>query len=199
MEQNYYVNQDLEPKVEFESYLDKEENIICTIKPNKKAYLMSTLIPLAPIALIFLFFDIAFICILAVNVGDEIGVMWAFLIPFMLVHLTPFWILITKTVKSSIELKYREYAITTQKIIIRSGLNGMDFIEYPYDQIIEFKLKSHITDIKFKVADIYVVTSSKVGVLWDVSNPEKVFNDLKQIVEHVKSKKETTSEDVATN
>ena len=144
-------------------------------KPNAKSYVLAAMLKMLPIAIIWLIFDGAFI--VGISIGMSHGQiplsLLGFIIPFFLLHLMPVWMWIFNTVKAFKEVKNLEYAITDRRVIIRSGVIGIDFKFVNYTEIDSVNIKVGFIDKIFKVGDIYINSSVNSAVLWDVSNPYK--------------------------
>ena len=142
-----------------------------------------------PIAIIWLIFDGAFIVGISIGISQEsipLGIL-GFIIPFFLLHLMPVWMWIGNTVRAFREVKNLEYAITDKRIIIRSGVIGIDFKFINYTEIDSVNVKVGFIDKIFKVGDIYINSSVNSGVLWDVSNPYGIARALQKVTTDIKS------------
>lgn len=94
---------------------------------------------------------------------------------------------IGNTVRAFREVKNLEYAITDKRIIIRSGVIGIDFKFINYTEIDSVNVKVGFIDKIFKVGDIYINSSVNSGVLWDVSNPYGIARALQKVTTDIKS------------
>ena len=99
----------------------------------------------------------------------------------------PVWMWIFNTVKAFKEVKNLEYAITDRRVIIRSGVIGIDFKFVNYTEIDSVNIKVGFIDKIFKVGDIYINSSVNSAVLWDVSNPYKIGRALQKVTTDIKS------------
>ena len=165
------------------------EKVLWRGKPNATSYVLANMLKMLPIALIWLIFDGTFIFFLAkgMSVGDmPLDILW-FIVPFFLLHLAPVWIWIGKTIKAVREVRNLEYAITDKRIIIRSGMVGIDFKFINYTEIDSVNVKVGLIDRIFRVGDIYVNSSVNSGVLWDVADPDKIGNALQKVTIDIKS------------
>lgn len=171
---------------EIKDMLDENEEILWQGKPNKKSYVLSNFLKMLPIALIWLCFDGFFIAML-ISTSSEIGGFIWFFILFFAFHLTPVWIWIGNFVRSIVEIKNIEYAVTDKKIIIKSGVVGIDFKVFLYSEVTGVFIKRGFIDKYFKVGDIYINTTSQKGVIYDVDNPYQVYKLLQQTSNDIKS------------
>lgn len=172
-----------------EDVLMDNEKILWKAKPNKKSYILASVFKMLPFALLWLLFDGFFIAMIVIGmVNDSIPVaILAFIIPFFIFHLAPVWIWIKNIIKSSLEIKNIEYAITQQRIIIRSGVIGIDFKSLTFPEIENINVKVSLIDKLCKVGDIYINAATNSAVLYDLSNPYDLSKKLQKIVVDIKS------------
>ncbi len=154
-----------------EDFLDSRETILWRGIPKKSAYVLGKTISMAPIAIVWLIFDLGFI-IAAATLGD-IGAIWLFLIPFFAIHMTPVWIWLAGLLKAGKETKTIEYVITDKRIIEFKGE-----VKYISSQIFLKELKGarlsrNIVDKILRVGDIYIEENGgRELVLFDIPNSE---------------------------
>ena len=165
------------------------EKVLWRGKPNAKSYVLAAMVKMLPIALIWLIFDGTFIFFITSGMinGDIPLEILGFIVPFFLLHLAPVWIWIGNTVKAAREVRNLEYAITDKRIIIRSGVVGIDFKFINYTEIDSVNVKVGLIDRIFRVGDIYINSSVNSGVLWDVEDPYKIGNALQKVTLDIKS------------
>jgi len=176
-------------KNSIDDVLNSDEKLLWRGKPNAKSYILANMLKMLPIAIIWLLFDGAFIVFISIGMSKgqiPLGIL-GFVIPFFLLHLTPVWIWIANTVKAVNEVKNIEYAITDKRIIIRTGLVGIDFKFINYSEIDSVNIRVGLIDRIFKVGDIYVNASVNSAVLWDVSNPYGIGRALQKVTVDIKS------------
>ncbi len=172
-----------------EDVLYDGEKVLWKGKPNAKSYVLAAMMRMLPIAIIWLIFDGAFIVGISIGMSHEaipLGIL-GFIIPFFLLHLMPVWMWIGNTVRAFREVKNLEYAITDKRIIIRSGVIGIDFKFINYTEVDSVNVKVGFIDKIFKVGDIYINSSVNSGVLWDVSNPYGIARALQKVTTDIKS------------
>lgn len=174
---------------EIDSVLIDDERILWRGKPNRRSYILAAVFKMLPIVLIWLIFDGFFIVIISffmINGQMPVGLL-GFIIPFFLIHLAPVWIWIRNIIRSSIELKNLEYAITDRRIIVKSGIIGIDFKSLTFPEIENVNVKVGLIDRMCKVGDIYINASKNSVVLYDLENPYSIGKKLQKIVIDVKA------------
>ena len=75
-----------------------------------------------------------------------------------------------------------EYAFTDKRIIVKSGIIGIDFKNVFYADIISVNLKVGIIDRICKTGDIYIVSMGGATVISDIENPYFITEKLQKIV-----------------
>lgn len=173
-----------------EDILESSEKILWRSKPNKKSYILSKVFQGIFFVLIWLAFDVTFITLMVTHMGEESGMpyaMLAFIIPFFLIHLMPVWIWIVGIIKGALELKNIEYAFTDKRIIIRSGLVGIDFKFLYYSEIESVNVRVGLIDKIFRVGDIYINAVASSAVLFDLKSPYSLGSKLQKIVQDIKA------------
>ena len=176
-------------KNNIDDVVNSDEKILWRGKPNAKSYVLAAMVKMLPVALIWIAFDGTFIFFITMGMtrGDiPLGIL-GFVIPFFLLHLTPVWVWLANTVKAVREVKNLEYAVTDKRIIIRSGIIGIDFKFVNYTEIDSVNIKVGIIDRIFKVGDIYINSSVNAAVLWDVENPYGIGTALQKVTTDIKS------------
>ena len=168
-----------------EDILDKGEKILLRAKPNKSAYIWSAFLKMLPIALIWGAFDgFAIGMILKNDVPTKFS--WFFVI-FFAFHLIPVWMWLGGTIKAVLEIKNMEYVFTEKRIIVRSGIIGIDFKNVYYSEIEGVNLRVGVLDRIFKVGDIYIQSMKQSTVLYDISNPYFILSRLQKITLDIKT------------
>lgn len=188
IDEKYFYDNALQ-KNNIDDVLNNDEKVLWRGKPNAKSYVLAAMLKMLPIAIIWIIFDGAFIVGISIGMtrGDILLGILGFVIPFFLLHLTPVWIWIANTVKAVREVKNLEYAVTDKRIIIRSGMIGIDFKFVNYTEIDSVNIKVEIIDKIFKVGDIYINSSVNAAVLWDVENPYGIGTALQKVTTDIKS------------
>ena len=171
-------------------------------KPKRNAYILAQVLKMMPFALLWIVFDGAFIGLM---IGFELfksmpAPLIVFLIVFFAFHLLPVWIWISNIVTAGRRQKNIEYIIhdtilkinnnpdfTDRRIIIKSGLIGIDVNNIFYADIQSVNLKVGLVDKLLHVGDIYISGSAQAQVLWDIENPYEVTSRLQKIVNDIKT------------
>ncbi len=171
-----------------DDFIDENEKILWRDKPKKSAFIWSKFLNMLPFALLWLLFDGFFIFMLIYNnVLEKIGTFFIILIVvFFLIHLTPFWIWLSNVITASIQHKNIEYAFTSKRIIIKSGI-FVDIKNIYYIDVVSVNLSVRLIDRILKVGDIYIKTNNGTVVLFDIVNPYLVLNQLQKIVNDIKT------------
>ncbi len=165
-----------------EDVLEKGESILLKTKPKRSAYVWGSILGMLPLVLVWAAIDISIICF----IPFESEMLW-FLIPFFALHLAPVWIWLYNVITVSIRYKNLEYVFTEKRIIIRSGVIGIDFKSVYYSDIEGVNLKVGITDKIFKVGDIYIKAKTQSCTLYDVQNPYKLLSEIQKITLDIKT------------
>jgi len=164
--------------------LASDETILWRDKPDKKAHIAAALVKSMPVTIIWLVVDLGFI--IGISIGMSRGsiplAILGFIIPFFCLHLAPVWMWIAGIIKSVAELKNIEYAMTDRRVIVRSGIVGIDFKFLYYHEIESVNVKVNWTDKLFKVGDIYINAKASAAVLFDLHNPYDLGTKLQKIV-----------------
>ena len=126
-----------------ENMLSAGEQIILREKPKRNAYILAQVFKMMPFALLWIVFDGAFIGLM---IGFELfksmpAPLIVFLVVFFAFHLLPVWIWISNVVTAGRRQKNIEYIFTDRRIIIKSGLIGIDVNNVFYADIQNVNLK----------------------------------------------------------
>lgn len=188
IDEKYFYESDIQNN-DIDDVLNSDEKVLWRAKPNAKSYVLANFLKMLPIAIVWLLFDGIFITVITIGmIHDSIptDILW-FVVPFFMLHLTPVWIWIYNTVRAFREVSNIEYAITDRRIIIRSGVIGIDFKFVNYTEIDSVNIRVGFIDRIFKVGDIYVNSSVNSAVLWDVANPYQIGRALQKVTTDIKS------------
>lgn len=166
------------------------EEILWEGKPQKSCYILKNFGKLLPIALIWLAFDGFFIgATISTGAFKE---MWPVLVIFFGIHLFPVWSCIGKLITCNLEHKNIVYAITNRRIIVRTGIVGLDFEAIDYADISKVNVNVSVIERMFKVGTLIISTTSKKSLrLFSIDDPyslykkvNKVFVDMKADVHY---------------
>ncbi len=187
IDENYFKIDDNMKQNSIEDILDADESALLSLKPKKSAFILNSIFSMFPIALIWLLFDGGFIAGIAIA-GPKLPVgVIIFMCVFFLFHLMPVWLWISNIIKANIRYKNTEYVFTEKRIIIRSGVVGIDFKNIYYSDIKGVNLKVGIIDRMCKVGDIYIQALEQSSVIEDIENPYFILNKIQKIVLDIKT------------
>lgn len=188
IDENYFKTSDKD-YTQIDEIIDDGEKILWRGKPKKSAYVFNAFLKMLPIAIIWLAFDGAFIALLLTQMGWDMipAPMKVFIFVFFAFHLVPVWIWIANVVTANRQHKNLEYAFTNRRIIVRSGIIGIDFKNVFYTDVEAVNLKVGIVDKMLKVGDIYINSKAGATVLFDIDNPYFITGRLQKIVADIKT------------
>ncbi len=174
---------------EIKDLLTTDEQLLWQGKPKKSAYIISAFLRMLPVALIWLIFDGTFIGIMVGTGAFSSMPVWGIILicVFFIFHLFPVWIWLYNIITANRQHKNLEYAFTNQRIIIKSGVIGIDITNIYYSDIEGINLKVGLTDKMLKVGDIYITSNKSAKVLWDIENPYAMTTKLQKIVSDIKA------------
>ena len=165
-----------------EDFLDARETILWRGIPKKFAYVLGKTIKMAPIAIVWLIFDLGFIIGIAALGGEQVAGIWIFLVPFFAVHMTPVWIWLAGLIKASKETKTIEYVITDKRIIEFRGETKYISLQIPLKELRDAVLIRGFVDKILKVGDIYLeADDGKKIVLFDTPNSEYMHTKILEL------------------
>lgn len=168
-----------------EDILLEDEMILVRLKPNIPSLIFESIFKMLPLVLVWLAIDL-FIIITIITTGQLEEMIW-FIIPFFAIHLAPVWIYIANLVRTRIGAKNIEYVFTDRRIIVRSGVIGIDFVSLMYADVVAVNCKVGITEKLFKVGDIAIQAKSSSTLLNNIPDPYFYLSKLQQIVLDLKS------------
>ena len=188
IDENYFKTSDKD-YTQIDEIIDDGEKILWRGKPKKSAYVLNAFLKMLPIAIIWLAFDGAFIALLLTQMGWDMipAPMKVFIFVFFAFHLVPVWIWIANVVTANRQHKNLEYAFTNRRIIVRSGIIGIDFKNVFYTDVEAVNLKVGIVDKMLKVGDIYINSKAGATVIFDIDNPYFITGRLQKIVADIKT------------
>ena len=186
--ENYFKTNEKD-YTQIDEIIADDEKILWRGKPKKSAYVLNAFLKMLPIAIVWLAFDGAFIGILLTQIGWEAipTMMKIFLFVFFAFHLIPVWLWIANVVTANRQHKNLEYAFTNRRIIVRSGIVGVDFKNMFYTDVESVNLRVGLVDKMLKVGDIYVNSKTGAAVLFDIENPYFITGKLQKIVADLKT------------
>ena len=171
-----------------EDILDEEETILYRGKPNRKVLILEAIFKGLPFVAIWAAFDIFFISsmIVAGAFKDDPKLLWI-IIPFFAIHLFPLWAYIANVVKTVAAGKNIEYVFTDRRIIVRSGMIGIDFKCIFYSDVEGINCKVGLFDRIYKVGDLYIKAKDQSAVLMNLENPYHLLSRLQKITHDIKT------------
>lgn len=187
LNENFFKIDESKDYREIDCILAEGEQILWRGKPKKSAFILNKILKMLPIALIWLLFDGGFIAALCL-MGPELPLPLIIgMCVFFLFHLLPVWIWISHVVTANRQHKNLEYAFTDKRIIVKSGIVGIDFKNIYYADITSVNLKVGLIDRICKVGDIYIKGKENAAVLYDLENCYFIVNKLQEIVLDLKT------------
>lgn len=188
IDENYFKTDNPMKQNSIEDILSKDEKILQRLKPNRKVLLLESIFKGLPFVLLWAAFDIFFI-VMMVTTGafnENPNLLWI-VIPFFGFHLLPLWIYIANIVKTVTGAKNIEYVFTNKRIIVRSGVIGIDFKNIYYTDVEGINCKVGIFDRMFKVGDLYVKAHDQSAVLMNIVTPYFYLEKLQKITLDIKA------------
>lgn len=187
LDKDYFQIEEGMKQNEIKDILSEDEEVLVNLKPNRKVYLLESIFKGLPVVLIWLAADTFAITMIA-----STGTMYepwliAFFIFFFALHLIPVWIYIYSIIKVIVSYKNLEYVFTDKRIIVRSGLIGIDFKYVYYYEINSVTVNVGLFDRMFKVGDIIIKSNNQVVKVNDISYPYKYSNKIQEIVRDLKA------------
>lgn len=187
IDENYFKVDDPLKHNKVEDIIDNDESILVRIKPNRAATIWEAILRGLPFTLLWLIIDSAVITGCVIGGKDDPNFPFWFLAPFFLLHLFPVWLYIGKLVKELASLKNVEYVFTDRRIIIRSGLIGIDFKSIFYTSITGVTCKVGLIERICKVGDIYITATDQTGIINNIPNPYFYLSKLQKITLDIKT------------
>ena len=186
LNENYFKVDENRDYRTIENILAEDEQILWRGKPKRSAFILNRILTMFPFALLWLAFDTGFIVMLCLMGGQMPTAAVIGLCVFFAFHLLPVWIWISHVVTANRQHKNLEYAFTNKRIIIRSGIIGIDFKNIFYADISSVNLKVGLVDRLCKVGDIYIKSHDGAAVLYDLENCYFIVNKLQGITVDLK-------------
>lgn len=186
LDENYFKTNSSDIQT-IEEMVGPDEQILWRGKPKKRAFLINAFTKMLPIALIWLLFDGAFIGLMIGTMDEIPAPVKIFMAVFFLFHLAPVWIWLSHVLTANRQHENLEYAFTQKRIIIKSGIIGIDFKNIYYSEIDSVNLRVGLVDRIEKVGDIYIKSIGGANVLYDLENPYSLTEKLQKIVVDIKT------------
>lgn len=188
IDENYFKTDNPMKQNSVEDILSKDEKILQRLKPNKRVLLLESIFKGLPVVLLWVAFDTFFIVMMIVNGAfkENPGLIPA-VIAFFALHLLPLWLYILNIIKTMAGAKNIEYVFTDKRIIIRSGVIGIDFKNIYYTDVEGINCKVGIFDRMFKVGDLYIKALNQSAVLMNIETPYFYLQKLQKITLDIKT------------
>lgn len=173
---NYKYFGNKEDNVNISNILHTDEEVLWSAVPKQKAYVAEKVLKGAPFAILWLVFDIFFVIFFSRSGGPILMI-----IPFILIHLTPFWIWVYSIVKAKRIIKHEKYYVTSERLLVITGETPFVKSEVQISLISRTEVHQSQTDSYFGVSDLYV--TGKIGsvVFNDILDAQTVKNKLDEI------------------
>lgn len=188
IDENYFKTDNPMKQNSVEDILSKDEKILQRLKPNKRVLLLESIFKGLPVVLLWVAFDTFFIVMMIVTGAfkENPGLIPAVL-AFFALHLLPLWLYILNIIKTMAGAKNIEYVFTDKRIIIRSGVIGIDFKNIYYTDVQGINCKVGIFDRMFKVGDLYIKALNQSAVLMNIETPYFYLQKLQKITLDIKT------------
>ena len=182
IDENYFKTDNPMKQNRIEDILSEDEAILQRLKPNCKVLLLEAIFKGLPFVLLWLAFDSFFIIMMiTTGVFSQNPYILIFVIAFFALHLLPLWMYIANIIKTMAGSKNIEYVFTNRRIIIRSGVIGIDFKTIYYTDVEGINCKVGIFDRMFKVGDLYIKAHDQSAVLMNIEMPYFFLEKLQKI------------------
>lgn len=191
LDENYF-NVDANTAIKqntIEDVLEEGENILLRLKPDHKDYVLEAIFKGLPFVLLWAAID-TFIIVMMATTGafQQIGGFFVFaVIAFFALHLMPVWLYVAGIIKRVHGYKNIEYVLTDKRIIVRSGIIGIDFKIIYYSEIQSIDVKVGLWDRLFKVGDVIIKTASQTAMLEDIQKPYQYATKIQKVVQDIKT------------
>ena len=188
IDENYFKTNNPMKQNKIEDILSEDEIILQRLLPNRKVLLLEALFKGLPFVLLWVAFDAFFIfMMIANNVLEQQPFMLWVMIGFFAFHLMPLWLYILNIIRTMAGAKNIEYVFTNRRIIIRSGVIGIDFKNIYYSDVEGINCKVGIFDRMFKVGDLYIKAHDQSAVLMNIEQPYFFLKKLQRITLDIKT------------
>lgn len=188
IDENYFKTNNPMKQNTIEDILSEDEAILQRLKPNRKVLLLEALFKGLPFVLLWVAFDSFFIIMMIVTGAfKENPYLIIFVVAFFALHLLPLWMYIINIVKTMAGSKNIEYVFTNRRIIVRSGVIGIDFKTIYYTDVEGINCRVGIFDRMFKVGDLYIKAHDQSAVLMNIETPYFFLEKLQKITLDIKT------------
>lgn len=189
--------QEYDLRQKFNSIKDFDESIHWTGTPKFIPFL-ATGIPFLIFGCIWGAIDIfGFILPMRSATAGGFGIPLGFVVPFFALHMFPFYGSILNIIRLALVYRNTIYAITSKRLIIRTGFMGIDYKSVDYDRIVDIEVNINPLEKIFNVGSIYVFSGDLVSTrngtrranknFRAIEDPYDVYRKIKQITVDVKT------------
>ena len=162
--------------------LTSDESLIMELTPKKKAFVINKILPMMPIALLWLVFDSILIVSAFVQFKTNVWI-GLIMLAFLAVHLIPFWTWLGTVLTAGKVWENTKYYVTDKRIIIQSGFVAKNFQSVYYKEIKNVNLHIGIVDKMLSVGDVYFNTNGLMNnAFLDIENAQQVYQHVQKIV-----------------
>ncbi len=170
-----------------EPMLGENEQILWQGRPNKRAYVANKILGMLPLALLWLAIDSVFVVLtfsFDLPPAAKVGVC-----VFVCFHLIPFWMWLSNVLTASKRHRNTCYALTDHRILIRTGLVGVDIQSISYSDVQRVNLRIGVIDRLLGVGDLYFVSTAVRGhnVFFDIDKPYEVYKLVQKTVSDIQA------------
>jgi hypothetical protein len=186
----------IENKNNFGPILESDEQILWTGKPFFPIFL-ATGIPFLIFGLLWGAFDLQFVHLSQKTGEENIN---GFLIPFMAIHLAPFYLSVLNILRLSLVYKNTLYAVTNKRLLFRGGFFGINYKSLEYDKIQNIEVAVNPLE---KICNVGTIKAQTAGFAYNqgfsfngqfnsnhkiigISSPYEVFKKIKETSSLVK-------------
>ena len=174
-------------KNRIEDILDEDEEVLVTLSPDKRDYILEAFFKTLPFVLLWAAFDTFFIVMMfKTDAFMNQMIIW-FTIFFFAIHLIPVWLYFANIIKRVMSYKNVQYYLTDRRVIIRSGMIGIDYKMFFYSDISSVNVKVGLWDRLFKVGDLYIYSDKQTAILEDIKKPYFYLNKIQTIIQDIKT------------
>ncbi len=182
----------------FEPVLDPDEVILKVYRPNKKRTILGRFLRNLPTLIIMTVFFAIFVVTIALAEGNASDIVP---IVLFLVFFAIIWLLIVISPLTTAPFFYKNtrYALTNKRILIRSGIIGIDFKSLDYDTVgaitvnvswIDKVIKKNTGSLQIMNTAAPMVNGSGGFRFVNVENPYDIHKEIKSMVDTYKNKGE---------
>jgi membrane protein YdbS with pleckstrin-like domain len=177
----------------FNDILDRDEKVLWAGRPNFTTF-MCTGLPLLGIGIIWGILDLCFIMVAFGRQTIGHGPPLLFIVPFFAVHLFPCWGSVLYMFWLYFSYGNTAYAFTNKRVMIRSGVFGIDYQIIDYDKIRDYQVNIGPIENMFGVGSVLFNTGEvshkghpMLKRFSGIENPYDVFRQLKETTVNVKT------------